>query len=136
MDENYNISKLSNHERKLLLKIKGFSKEEGFCMDYEIPEESNITSVFISKQEWIEKTFNGLKEYYWNSSTEQMMDFEEAWEYLEEDLWDEFETENFKVFDTKCVDLLLKDKGTTFSAISTDEQVKNSDEKIRNAKNA
>jgi len=97
---------LTKTNKEDLLKLKGFKKEEGFCMDYDKPEDDNLLSIFITKEEWIEKTMAGCKTYYWNGRAERMLDFNEAWEYLSEDLWDEFGSDNEGHFENECLKLL------------------------------
>ena len=55
-------------------------------MEYDRPEIDNMLSIFITKEEWIKHTLEGIKTYYWNGNTERMLNFDEAWDYLEEEL--------------------------------------------------
>ena len=107
----YETSRLTEQEKKRILLIKGFELEEGYCMDYEKPDEEFCSSVFISKEEWIKKTLEGCKEYWWNGDVaETMLDFDEAWTYAEEELWDEFDCNTFEEFDKKCLELINQSK--------------------------
>lgn len=79
---------ITNDKKKVLLKHFGWTEEEGYAMEYDRADDDSILGIFITKEEWITKTLEGCKTYYWNGKTERMLDLDEAWEYLEEDEWD------------------------------------------------
>lgn len=80
---------VSDNKKKVILEKHGFELMEGFIMDYDKPEEDHMLSVFISKEEWFKRSLEGFEEYWWNGKTERLMNLEEAWEFLCEDIWDE-----------------------------------------------
>ena len=64
----------------------GWKPEEGYCFDYEPPE--NSQNVFITKEEWETKSKERPKEYYWNEMSEVMQDLEDAFDFVFEEIWD------------------------------------------------
>ena len=79
---------IEENKKECLLKYYGYDSMEGYCMNHEQPEDCHL-SVFISKEEWIEKTLEGCKKYYWNKYSESVLTLDEAWECLEEDIWNQ-----------------------------------------------
>ena len=76
---------MNDNKREIILEHYGYSKTEGFIMDYDKPDDNNLLDVFITKEEWFEKSLEGFKTFYWNGKTERLMDLEDAWEYMIED---------------------------------------------------
>jgi len=99
--------KFTDEQKHKIVTANGFNCSKGYCMNYEIPEESELINVFITEEEWDKKSKEGAKNYYWNKHTEFICDLDEAFEYCMEDIWDttNYETEkefNEYVFDKWC----------------------------------
>ena len=80
--------KIENNKKETILEYYKFEKTEGFLMDYDKPEDDEFLNVFITKEEWFNKSLEGFKTFWWNGKAERLLDLDEAWEYLEEDIWD------------------------------------------------
>ena len=102
---------LTNEEKEAFLKYCNIERLEGFVMDLERPDDIYL-NIFITKEEWIKKTLAGMEVTYYIPNSEKVVSFEEAWEYIEDDKWDEWDVEGslqgYELFDSQ-VRLILKE---------------------------
>ena len=77
----------NDKQKKKILSKLGHEPMRGWCFDFEMPEDACNT--FITEEELIKKLREGSKEYYWEENTQVMVDLDDMFERIYEDLYDE-----------------------------------------------
>lgn len=91
MNELTNVT--DTKKEKILTTIGGYLMTEGWCMEYEKPDQAN--NVIISIQEVMEKFRTGAKKYFlMENYGEYFQDLEDAWEDYTEGLMQELDTDD------------------------------------------
>lgn len=95
---------LTKEQKEKIIELRGYEKQIGYIMEYEVPEYSQ--NVFITKEEWEQVSKYPPKECYWNPHSEYMTDLDGIWEQVEEDIYDELDTNSEEEFEEYCLKLL------------------------------
>jgi hypothetical protein len=80
--------------KKEILRLNGYDEFVGYCFDTP-PADDEGFKTFVDKEEVFKVLEQGVQTYFWNNSHEQLFDLEQAWEYYEEDFFDNFDQDKF-----------------------------------------
>ena len=102
------INTFTDKEKEKLLILNKWSMTEGWCMDFEKPDDAQ--NVVISKKEIIKKLSEGFNKFFIQEYGDYFEDLDSAWDDFLDEQYNELDTENDDIVFNELIKQ-LKERG-------------------------